>query len=78
MPAATTSLSSLDVELFLSRDGKRIKSLNLHDQGGQSDCLLFEGLEGGHDLYATVGTSGEVKVDILFEKDHWRYDPEAG
>jgi len=77
-PAMTTSSSAIDVELFLSRDGKKIKGLNLRDQVDLSDTLLSEGLEGAHDLYAVIGTAGKANVDILFEQEHWKYNPKTG
>lgn len=74
---STASSSSINVEVFLSRDEKKVGSWNLGELR-QLGGLPFEGLEGTHDLYAAVGTSREVNVDILFEKRDWRYDTEAG
>lgn len=75
--SSTVSSSSIKVEVFLSRDGKKAGSWNLRELR-QLGGLPLEGLEGTHDLYAAVGTSREVNVDILFEKRDWRYDAEAG
>jgi len=75
--SSTASSPSINVEVFLSRDEKKVDSWNL-DELRQSGGLPFEGLKGTHDLYGAVGTLGEVNVDILFERKDWRYDPEAG
>jgi hypothetical protein len=75
--SSTACSSSICVEVFLSRDGKKVGNWNL-DELSQSGGLPFEGLEGAHDLYGAVGTWREVNVDILFEKRDWRYDAETG
>ena len=72
------SSPSINVELFLTRDGKKVGSWNLSDQSRHSEGSPSEGLEGFHDLYAAVGTSGEVNADILFERRDWRLNAEAG
>ncbi|KAE9379591.1 hypothetical protein N431DRAFT_434529 [Stipitochalara longipes BDJ] len=68
------SPSSIDVEVFVTRDGKKIGGWKLCDQLKESEGLSFEGLEGRHDLYAVVGTLGEANVDILLEERDWLFE----
>jgi hypothetical protein len=75
--SSAISSSSVNVEVFLSRDEKKVAGWNLSELR-DAGSLPFEGLEGNHDLYAAVGTLKEVNVDILFDKRDWRYYPEAG
>ena len=65
--------SSIDGEVFITRDGKKIGSWRLCELLRDSGNLSFEGLEGQHDLYAAVGTSGEANVDILFDEEYWLF-----
>lgn len=74
---STASSSSINAEVFLTRDEKKVGCWNLGELRGEGG-LPFDGLEGNHDLYAAVGTFKEVNVDVLFDKRDWRYDPEAG
>lgn len=71
---STDSPPSIDIEVFITRDGKKIGGWKLCDQLKESEGLLFEGLEGRHDLYAAVGTFGEANVDILFKKRNWLFE----
>ncbi|KAI9785345.1 MAG: hypothetical protein M1839_000363 [Geoglossum umbratile] len=66
------SSSSINVEVFLSRDRKKAGCWNLKDFLGKLDGLPLEGLEGNHDLYAAVGTVGKADVDIYFNCEDWR------
>jgi len=75
--APVASSSSMAVELFLTRNGRDIGRWNLRDGLRELEDLSLEGLEGAHDLYPAIGTSGEVNVDILFERKYWMYDPQA-
>ena len=70
---STDSPSSIDIEVFITRDGKKIGGWKLCDQLKESEGLSFEGLEGRHDLYAAVGTFGEANVDILFKEKNWSF-----
>ena len=73
---ATSNLSSsIDVEVFLFRDGEGVDVWSLNSLSTQSNNILLEGLDGSHDLYAAVGAKKEVNVDIFFKehKEYWRY-----
>jgi hypothetical protein len=62
----SASTSSIDVELFATRDGNKIGPWALENLVGQSDTL--RGFDGNHDLYAAVGTTREVKAHIWFDR----------
>jgi len=64
--------SSIDVELFLTRDGKEIGTWNLQEVF-EEDTSSFMGLEGLHDLYPAIGTLKDVVVDIWFDRKFWDY-----
>jgi len=68
------SPTSINVEVFVTRDGKKIGNWNLCDQLRGPGGLSFEGLEGQHDLYAAVGTVGEANIDILLEQRDWLFE----
>jgi len=69
----SASSSSIDVELFATRDGKRIGSWALKDLVEHPDSL--RGFDGHNDLYAAVGTTREVDAHIWFDRKYWRYSP---
>ena len=73
--ATSTPSSSINVEVFLSRDGEGVGAWSINNLSTQSDSILLEGLNGSHDLYAAVGTKREVNVDIFFKehRKYWRY-----
>ena len=73
--ATSNVSSSIDVEVFLFRDGERVDAWSLNSLSTQSDNILLEGLDGSHDLYAAVGARGGVNVDIFFKEHskYWRY-----
>jgi hypothetical protein len=64
--------SSINVELFLTRDGKEIGTWNLREVFGEHSSS-FVGLEGLHDLYPAIGTLKDVVVDIWFDRKFWDY-----
>jgi hypothetical protein len=64
--------SSINVELFLTRDGKEIGTWNLREVLGEHSSS-FVGLEGLHDLYPAIGTLKDVVVEIWFDKKFWDY-----
>lgn len=66
---AADALSHIGVEVFVSRDGRRVATLDLGDQSNGPLDLFREGFGGIHDIYAAVGTRGEVDVDVLLRKN---------
>lgn len=71
----SSSSPAIDAEIFVTREGSLIGTWKLQDLG--ENTAVLEGFEGGHDIYAAVGTSREVHVDILFERKDWQYAPAA-
>jgi hypothetical protein len=65
-PQTADALSYLGVEVFVSRDGRRVATLDLDDQTSEPLDLFREGFRGSHDIYAAIGTVGEVDVEIFF------------
>lgn len=73
-----TPAPSLQAVAFVTREGRKVGTWDLGDQAGSPLDLSREGFGGSHDLYAAVGTCGEVNVDVLFEKRNWMYNPGNG
>jgi hypothetical protein len=69
------SRPTIDVEVFFSSGKKKAGSWKLHHLLEAPDRAAFSYLEGSHDLYAAIGTSGEVVVNVLFEEIDWKYNP---
>lgn len=65
--------SSIVVEVFVTSDGETIWSRKMYELLKRHEGLSDQGWEGLHDLYAAVGTMGEANVDVLLEKNHWKY-----
>jgi hypothetical protein len=71
----TEARTPLDVEIFLTRDGKVAGSWNLHEEGDSVEDLPVDGLEGYNDLFAAVGTFEGVGFEIVFAEGEWMYRP---
>jgi hypothetical protein len=71
----TEARTPLDVEVFLTRDGRVDGSWNLHEEGDAVEDLPVDGLEGYNDLFAVVGTFDVVEFEILFAEGEWMYRP---
>jgi hypothetical protein len=69
----SASSSSIDIELFATRDGNKIGPWALKDLVGQPDSL--RGFDGHHDLYAAVGTTRKVEAHIWLDRKYCRYIP---
>jgi hypothetical protein len=71
----TEARTPLDVEVFLTRDGRVDGSWNLHEEGDAVEDLPVDGLEGYNDLFAAVGMFEVVEFEILFAEGVWMYRP---
>jgi hypothetical protein len=71
----TTNQTPLNVEIFLTRDGKVAGGWNLHEEGDAEEDLPVVGLEGMNDLYAVIGTFDNAEFDIIFAPTEWMYRP---
>lgn len=65
----------IDVEIFLTRDGVKAGSWNLHEEGDAVEDLPVTGLEGFNDIYAAVGTFESVEFEIVFNPAEWMFRP---
>lgn len=74
-PATTLVQKPIGVDVFFTRDGKKIGGWNLHEEGDAEEDLPVDGLEGFHDLLAAVGTFEAVEFDIVFSEQEWMYRP---
>ncbi|CAG8949046.1 hypothetical protein HYFRA_00002175 [Hymenoscyphus fraxineus] len=74
-PVQTTASAPMNVEVFLTRDGRRVDGWNLHEEGDAQEDLPVTGLEGLNDLYAAVGTFESVEFEIIFNPGEWMYRP---
>jgi hypothetical protein len=66
--------AQMDVEVFFTRDGKRVGGWDIHEELDAED-LPITGLEGAHDLYAAVGTFNAVEFEVRFADEDWLYKP---
>ena len=65
-----------DIEIFLTRNGKREGSWNLHEERDkEQDGGNVFGLEGQHDLLAAVGCFGACEFEVMFRKEDWVFKP---
>jgi len=74
-PAQTTDTSPINVEVFFTRDGQNAGGWNLHEELDANEDLPVFGLEGMHDLYASVGTFEDVEFDVIFAENELLYRP---
>jgi hypothetical protein len=73
--AQTEAQNSINVKIFLTRDGTVAGSWNLHEEADSVEDLPVTGLEGYHDLSATVGVFEGVEFEIVFVKGEWMFHP---
>ena len=74
-PAQTTATTPINVEIFLTRDGSKSGSWNLHEEGDAEEDLPVTGLEGFNDIYAAVGMFENVEFEIVFNEGEWMFHP---
>ncbi|GAW22655.1 hypothetical protein ANO14919_121970 [Xylariales sp. No.14919] len=63
----------IGVEIFLTRDGVEAGRWNLHEETDLEQDLPVTGLEGFHDLCASVGVFDKVAFEIVFVPERWRW-----
>lgn len=61
------------VDVFFTRNGDLVDGWNIHEETDAEEDLPVTGLEGFHDLYASIGTYDGVKFETLFEPSKWLY-----
>ncbi|KFY59625.1 hypothetical protein V496_05624 [Pseudogymnoascus sp. VKM F-4515 (FW-2607)] len=65
----------VDVEIFLTREGEKVGQWDLHEEADADQDRPVTGLEGGHDLFAAVGTFDEAAFEVRFDAKDWLYVP---
>ncbi|KAI0804363.1 hypothetical protein GGR55DRAFT_658212 [Xylaria sp. FL0064] len=68
VPAAA---GGIGVEIFLTRDGAESGRWDLHEETDLQQDLPITGLEGFHDLCASVGVFEKVGFEIVFVPERW-------
>lgn len=64
----------LDVEVFFTRDGKRVGEWDLHEERDREENTV-KGLEGECDLFPAVGVFGGCDFEVKFLERDWMYHP---
>ena len=72
---ATPHQNSSRIEIFLTRNGEKGESWNLHEELDSNKDLTTEGLDGQFDLYAAIGTFGGVEFNVSFNRQEWLWRP---
>lgn len=63
----------ISVEIFLTRDGREAGRWNLHEETDQVEDLPVTGLEGFHDLCATIGVNEKLSFEVVFVPERWQW-----
>ncbi|OAA68806.1 SPla/RYanodine receptor SPRY [Cordyceps fumosorosea ARSEF 2679] len=61
------------VEVFFTRNGKRVGGWNIHEETDSNEDKPVTGLEGFHDLYAAVGMFEDTEFEVVFDPAKWLY-----
>lgn len=75
LPGYEPRPTSVNVEVFFTRNGRRGESWNLHEELDKEHDLGVDGLDGDIDLYGAVGTFGGVDFDVSFKDRDWLWQP---
>ena len=65
----------MKTDIFLTRNGEKGETWNLHEELDANNDLGVDGLDGQFDLYAAVGTFGRVDFDVFFNRQDWLWRP---
>lgn len=63
------------VEVFLTRNGRKDRGWNLHEELDADNDRGVEGLEGQFDLYGAIGIFGGIDFDVFFNRRDWLWQP---
>ena len=69
------SSTSLQVEVFFTRNGTKDGSWDLHEELDSDNDIGVHGLDGQYDLYSVLGTFGGVEFDVFFNRRDWLWQP---
>ncbi|KAI1165723.1 hypothetical protein F5B18DRAFT_609597 [Nemania serpens] len=73
MELSAAPAGGIGIEVFFTRDGAETGRWNLHEETDQEQDLPVTGLEGFHDLCASVGVFDKVSFEIVFVPLLWRW-----
>jgi len=65
----------LDVDVFLTRDGRKVGGWNLFEERDAVNDGDVGGLDGRNDLLGAVGFFGQVEFEVRFHRDEWLFRP---
>jgi hypothetical protein len=74
-PERISPQTPIDVEVFITNNGRKIGYWYLHEEGDAEQDLPVTGLEGFNDLMASVGAFKDVEFEIVFNEGEWMYRP---
>ena len=66
---------SLNGEVFFTRGGRRAGSWDLHEEVDSEHDRGTHGLDGGYDLYGSVGVYGAVAFEMILDPRKWLWRP---
>ncbi|KAI0127067.1 SPRY domain-containing protein [Xylariales sp. AK1849] len=61
------------VEVFFTRDGREVGRWDLHEETDRIQDKPVTGLEGFHDLCASIGVYSKVSFEIVFDPSRWKW-----
>ncbi|KAI9779472.1 MAG: hypothetical protein M1816_003498 [Peltula sp. TS41687] len=61
----------MKVDIFFTRNGKRVGGWDLHEQLDMTEQPVTEGLDGSLDVYPAVGVYGGVDFEVVFNQKEW-------
>lgn len=61
------------VDVFFTKNGALVGGWNIHEETDAEEDLPVTGLEGSHDLAASIGTYDGVRFEAIFEPSRWLY-----
>ena len=69
----------LNGEVFFTRNGQKVGGWDIHEERDQDDETGdAQGLEGFHDLYASLGMFGGSDFQIILNPAEWKHHPYEG
>ena len=66
---------TLEVQVFMTRNGKREGGWDLHEELDKESDAGVQGLEGDFDIYGAIGVFGGVEFEACFETAGLMWQP---
>jgi len=72
------SIPYADIQVIFTKNGAMEGTWNLHEEidSEMDQPGGVNGLEGDHDLYASIGVFGSTAITVIFGKDNWAFKPD--